>query len=199
MPRLTFLKVRKGLCEECHSEAVNPSCTSCRLPLVAKRIPLFATSLIEINEDVVARLLEKGLTDAAVSYYERQTERDGDIFIMRRHETNLRHLINSRRELTEHDWMVIILGLCIRLQNAAAYGLVHGDLKPSNGTGHYTIFPDIQSYSTPPREARLNLPAFILATSAFISLSPRNLRSLAGVRSSLDIYLMSLQRYSREG
>ena len=199
MPRLIFLKVRKRLCEECHSEAVNPSCTSCCLPLVAKRIPLFATSLIQINEEVVSRLLEEGLSDASVVYSQRQTERDGDIIIMRRHETNLRHLINSQRELTEQDWMVIILGLCIRLQNAVKYGLVHGDLKPSNGTRHCTIFPDIQSYSTPPREVRLNLPAFILATSVFISLKSRNLSSLVGVHSSLDLQLMLPQRYSREG
>ena len=131
--RLNNLKIRKRFCEDCKSAAGRPSCASCSMPLVAKRIPSFAASLIEINEDMISLLLQKGLSDTSVVYHQCEKDKDGHILIMDCHPTTLRHVINSGRELTEHDWMVIMLAICTRLQNASAHGLHHGDLKPSNG------------------------------------------------------------------
>jgi len=57
---------------------------------------------------------------------------------MNAHQSTLQILIEKNEvNLTEDEWVIIMLGLFTRLANAHEHGLVHGDLKPSNGIRPY--------------------------------------------------------------
>ena len=89
--------------------------------------------MIAINEDLLQRLLQNPVPDAAVVYYDRWHDHKGDILLMGAHQTSLRVLIQKKVALTEVDWLVIMYGILARLAKAHEYDLVHGDLKPTNG------------------------------------------------------------------
>ena len=136
-----LLEVQKHDCQECATAA--PSrCDSCRKSLVAKFIPPKKKSSIGINQDMLARLLRDPVPDACVLYLHSFRDSEGHILVMEEHQLTLRHLIQRDFEAgcqpdsatAEHRWLIIMLGIFACLANAHEYGLVHGDLKPSNST-----------------------------------------------------------------
>ena len=68
-------------------------------------------------------------------YRQRWKDEHGDIILMDVHHTTVKEVIRSGYQLTEYEWMVIMSGVFNRLAAARDHGLVHGDLKPSNGSG----------------------------------------------------------------
>jgi hypothetical protein len=115
-------------------------CGSCGSPFAAKSVPPRGTSLIGINEGVLERLLKSPVPEAAVVYHERWTdEKKGDIILMNAHQSTLQNLIKNDVDVTEVEWVVIMFGLFTRLANAHENGLIHGDLKPSNGIRLYCV------------------------------------------------------------
>jgi serine/threonine protein kinase len=93
--------------------------------------------LITINESVLTKLLQSPVPEAAVVYHDRWNDEKGDIILMNAHQSTLKIFIKNAVNLTEDEWMLIMLGLFTGLANAHEHGLVHGDLKPSNGIRPY--------------------------------------------------------------
>lgn len=119
----------------CNGKRENYICHSCLSPFAAKFIPPTETSRIGIDEAVFDQLISSPVPEAAVVYRQRWKDEHGDIILMDVHHTTVKEVIRSGYQLTEYEWMVIMSGVFNRLAAARDHGLVHGDLKPSSGSG----------------------------------------------------------------
>jgi hypothetical protein len=84
---------------------------------------------------------ETPFPDGTVVYRKIWDDQDGLVVLMDDYETTLRRRIDPNIQLTEYQWLTIMLGIVDRLAFTHQYDVAHGDLCPSNGS--FQIFQSI--------------------------------------------------------
>jgi Protein kinase domain len=91
-------------------------------------------SSVMINYNVVMNIVHNPISasGAAVVYHAIWEDVDGIAILMDGHQRALRHWIRHNFQVTELEWLEIMLGIATRLAYAHSRGMIHMDLKPSN-------------------------------------------------------------------
>ena len=97
-----------------------------------KLIP-YERPLVRFDEQIVQIFATTPFPDGSMVYRQCWKDPEGYVVKMDYHSMTLRSYIGPDIQLSEYDWLQIMLGIAERLVSTHEMRIAHGDLKPSNG------------------------------------------------------------------
>ena len=88
---------------------------------------------IKSSRDILEKFRDTEFPDGTYVYREIQQDANGLLILMDDYDTTLRQYIENKYQLSEIQWLQLMLGMVERLAPPHNENICHGDLCPSNG------------------------------------------------------------------
>ena len=100
---------------------------------MAKLVPRSVRHIVDFDPVTIQKFTETPFPDGTRVYLSYWNDPDGLAVLMPYFPLSLRQVISPNFQLTERQWLQLMLGIVNRLVVTHSAGLPHGDLCPSNG------------------------------------------------------------------
>jgi hypothetical protein len=95
--------------------------------------------LVFSNRDIIKRFIEFQFPDGTHVYRGAWDDYEGLAILMDDYASTLRNHIDPNTQITERQWIVLMLGIVDRLSTPHQQNIAHGDLCPSNSFLKFAI------------------------------------------------------------